>query len=135
MLACAGCGHPHKKPSDDLTFFQTPTVTPAAPLDGQTFTLAWRVFDADYYTGKHIDNVAWTVSRDGVAGFASGVVPVLDSRTPVDLSLTDTQTAGTHVYVITVDPGDTTPEANERNNSVTTTITVFAPPPPPVTTG
>ncbi len=135
IIPAAGCGHPDKKPSVDLTFYQAPTVLPLTPLDGQAFTVSWRVFNADYFENREALNVAWTISRDGVAGFASGVIPSLRSRTFVDLSFIDTQTAGPHSYAFSIDQADATREANEANNTTGITVVVVPSPPPPSTTG
>ncbi|MBA2480832.1 MAG: hypothetical protein H0V44_09230 [Planctomycetes bacterium] len=137
VLAIAGCGRSatKKKPTVDVTFFQSPVAAPTIPTAGQAFTISWRVFDADYFPNRQVADVAWTVSRDGVANFATGVIPVIQSRQFVDLSFTDTQAAGTHTYVFTVDPANATREINENNNSAVLTITVVAPPPPPTSTG
>jgi hypothetical protein len=124
-LALAGCGDSGKetKTTVDLTFYLAPTVAPTTVVANQDYVVSWNLFNSDQL-GGHVDNVAWTVSRDGIPDVFNGVVPTLVSHQPVALSLTDNQPVGTHTYVITIDPANAVRELTKSNNTRIVTVIV-----------
>jgi hypothetical protein len=120
----AGCGNGPTKTSRDLTFYLTPTASPATIADKQDYVLTFNVFDADEL-GGHIDNVAWTVSRDGAPNVFTGTIATIASRQWVPVTITDNQPVGAHTYVITIDPANTVNEISEDNNSRVVAVTVL----------
>ena len=120
----AGCGGKgDKQQSLDLTFSQQSTVTPTTVVVGQDFQVGWNLFNADNL-GGHVDNVAWTISRDGVPNAYSGTVPSIASRQVIAMSFVDHQPVGPHTYVITIDPANAVHELSENNNTRVVTVTV-----------
>jgi hypothetical protein len=127
VAACAlvGCDNSKtKKTTVDLTFYLAPTITPLVPVDGQTVTVNFTLFNANLLKGE-VDNVAWTVSRDGVPDVYTGTVPSIASHQRIPLSFTDTLAAGAHTYVFTVDPANAVDELTKTNNSQTLAVTVL----------
>ena len=122
LAACAGKGE--TKSSVDLTFYLSPTAAPATIVAKQDYVIAWTLFNGNELSG-HVDNVAWTVSRDGVPNVFTGTVATIASHQRVPLSLIDNQPIGAHTYVITIDPANTVNEVSEGNNSRAVVVNVL----------
>ena len=102
------------------------TVVPAAPTTLDTIAITAHVTNAASAAGSAI-NAIWRVQRDGVDGFASGIVPTLAPGASADVPFSvPFETAGAHTYVFTIDPDGVSTDSDASNNSQSTTVTVIA---------
>ncbi len=105
----------------DLQIAAISVIAPETPTTTDDITL--QVTYAA--SGTSASNVPWRISRDGVDGFASGVISTLEPGSPVTVT-TDihTETSGTHTYRATIDPDATILDDNRGNNTAEVSITV-----------
>jgi subtilase family serine protease len=103
-------------PGVDLYFPTSASITPASPVGGQTFTLAFTVGNQSG-DGSAASNIAWSLTRDGVPGYRSGTIPSLGANTSTVVSFDLTDPTGSHTYSLVLDPANAIPESDESNNT------------------
>jgi hypothetical protein len=123
LLAAASCGGTPKT-TVDLTFFTTITLTPARPVVGQNYAINFFVENTDEQHSQ-LNQVQWTVQRNGVVNAFSGSIPALISHQPVPIALLDNQPPGTYLYTITIDPNNLIPSINGTNKTASISVTVL----------
>lgn len=119
--ALAGC----RRGDDDdidLTFHHGLRAQPNPPTSAVPLTLS---FDIVNDSPDDVAGVDWVVNRDGTA-FRSGTFPHIDEADYEFHSFSFTETAGTHVYELVIDPNARIGEHNESNNA--SVISIVVPP-------
>jgi subtilase family serine protease len=102
------------------------TLSPAAPTILQTLTLTASVTNAAASPGT-AHNVTWSVTRDGVANYVTGVLSDIapGGVLSVPVTLPPETVAGDHTYQFIIDPNTTSTDSNASNNTRSITITVL----------
>jgi hypothetical protein len=113
----------------ELFFSEQLACVTTEPVATKPITLDCAVANSSN-TGSTATAIPWSLSRDGIAGFLTGTITAILPDTAVPLSLTFTDTAGAHTYVLTLDPQDTLPENDTLNNTSEPVDITVGPAPP-----
>jgi subtilase family serine protease len=102
------------------------TFAPASPVIMQPLTLNASVTNAADSPGT-AHNVAWSVTRDGVANYMTGILADIapGAALSVPVILPEETVAGDHTYQFIIDPNTTSTDSNLSNNSQAITVTVL----------
>ena len=102
------------------------TVAPASPVALQAFTLTASVTN-DASSPGTATGVTWSITRDGVAGYLSGVLADMSPGAvlSVPVSMPVEAVAGDHTYQFIIDPGLKSTDTDVTNNTQSITVTVL----------
>ena len=100
------------------------TSTPTAPSAGLPVTLTTTVTNAVTAPGT-ATGVSWSVTRDGIVKYVTGVIPTLAPGASIAVPVTlPVENAGTHNYDFIIDPDGTSTDSDRINNIQSITLTV-----------
>jgi hypothetical protein len=108
----------------DLQFQSVPTITPDAPTTSDDLNFSTVITSATT-SAISVSGVAWTLSRDGVAGYQTGTLPLLapGDSTPLSIPL-PAETAGSHTFGLTIDPDAVYNDSDRTTNTSSATVVV-----------
>ena len=127
LLALSGCAPPNQQSqsssTDSLSFAQGASYAPTPAVAGSTTTIAFTIADTSMVPGTVLNNIPYTVSRDGVSNFANGTIPSISGGGTASASFNDMPSlSGSHTYVVIIDPNNSTGASSSPANTQTTTI-------------
>lgn len=127
ILALIGCAPPNQQASatstNALSFSQGASYAPTPAVAGNSTVITFTITYTSLVAGTTLSSIPYTVTKDGVPGFANGTIPSITSGGTASANFSDMPSlSGSHTYVVAVDPNNTTGASSAPANTQTTTI-------------